>query len=86
METIITYILQLADKYPVIGTIAFVIGGLYVLLTAIRGLLTLIVKATKTDKDDKIIATVFAFLDKYAFGFGKLGEYYETHSKKETKK
>ena len=86
METIITYILQLADKYPVIGTIVFVVGGLYVLLTAIRGLLTLIAKATKTDKDDKIIATVFAFLDKYAFGFGKLADYYETHSKKEEKK
>ena len=86
METIITYILQLADKYPVIGTIVFVIGGLYVLLTAIRGLLTLIVKATKTDKDDKIIATIFAFLDKYGWGFGKLAEYYETHSKKEEKK
>ena len=86
METIINYILQLADKYPVIGTIVFVIGGLYVLLTAIRGLLTLIVKATKTQTDDKILATVFAFLDKWGWGFGKLAEYYETHSKKEEKK
>lgn len=86
METIITYILQLADKYPVIGTIVFVAGGIYVTLTAIRGLLTLIVKATPTKKDDAVIATVFAFLDKWGWGFGKLADYYETHSKKEEKK
>ena len=73
MEQVIMYVVNavigLADKYPA------------VLLSALRGFLTAIVKLTKTDKDDKIISTIFAFLDKYAYGFGKLGEYFEAKTK-----
>ena len=82
MEAIINYILLLAGQYPTISTICIIIGGLYALLTASRGLLTLIAKATKTDKDNKVVDAIFAFLDKYAYGFGKFEEYYEQHGKK----
>lgn len=88
MDTIIAYVIQLADKYPTIGTIVFIVGGLYLLLSASRRLLYWIAKLTKTDKDNKVLDAVFAFMDKYACGLGKLGDYYETHPivKKEEKK
>ncbi|WP_428041260.1 hypothetical protein [Candidatus Avelusimicrobium fimicolum] len=85
MEQVIMYVVNavigLADKYPAVSYTLMAIGGLYVLLSALRGFLTAIVKLTKTDKDDKIISTIFAFLDKYAYGFGKLGEYFEAKTK-----
>lgn len=88
MEQAITYVvnllISLADKYEWLSITLMVIGGLYFLLSALRGFLTLVVKATKTDKDDKVISTIFAFLDKFAFGFGPLADYFE--SKVENKK
>ena len=81
MEQAITYVvnllISLADKYEWLSITLMVIGGLYFVLAALRGFLTLIVKATKTDKDDKVISTIFAFLDKFAFGFGPLADYFE---------
>lgn len=81
MEEVIMYVvntlIQFADKYDWLAYTLMVIGGMYLFLSATRGLLTLIVKATKTDKDNKVVDTVFAFLDKYAYGFGALGEYFE---------
>lgn len=88
MEQVIMYVVNavigLADKFPWVSYVLMAIGGLYVLLSALRGFLTAVVKLTKTDKDDKVISTIFAFLDKYAYGFGKLGEYFE--QKTDTKK
>lgn len=81
MEEVVMYVIsaliQFADKHEWLAYTLMVIGGLYLFLSAIRGLLTLIVKATKTEKDNKVVDTVFAFLDKYAYGFGALGEYFE---------
>ena len=90
MEQVIMYVVNavigLADKYPAVSYTLMVIGGLYVLLSALRGFLTAIVKLTKTDKDDKIISTIFAFLDKYAYGFGKLADYYEKKADEKAEK
>jgi hypothetical protein len=83
INTVVTFVLGIADKYQVLSTICLVIGGLYGCLSALRGILTIAVKLTKTDKDDKIIATIFAFCDKFAYGFGQFAEYFENHSKKE---
>ena len=83
ITAIITFVLGLADKHPVLSTICLVIGGLYTALWALRGVLTAAVALTKTSKDDKIVATIFAFCDKYSYGFGKFSEYFETHTKKE---
>ena len=90
MEEIVKYtigaLMQLADKHTWLACILMAVGGLYLFLSAIRGLLTLIVKATKTNKDNKVVDTVFAFLDKYAYGFGKLGEYFEKKIKEDKNK
>lgn len=89
MEQAIMYVVNLliglADKHQWLSITLMVIGGLYVLLTAIRGFLTGIVKLTKTEVDDKIIGTIFAVLDKFSYGFGALAEYYEKHTKKKDK-
>lgn len=85
MEQAITYVLDmligLAENHTWLSVTLMVVGGLYLFLTAVRGLLTAIVKVTKTNKDDKVVAVIFAFLDKFAYGFGKLGEYFETKTK-----
>lgn len=86
MEALVLYILQLADKIPVVHYIVIGVGLAYIILTALRAFLTIIVNLTKTDKDNKIVKNVFAFLDKYAWGFGKFAEYYEQHSIKKEKK
>lgn len=83
VNTVVTFVLGLADKYQVLSTICLVVGCLYSALYALRGVLTIAVKLTKTNKDDKVIATIFAFCDKYSYGFGKFGEYFETHTKKD---
>lgn len=89
MEQAIMYVINLliglADKHQWLAIALMVIGGLYVLLTALRGFLTGIVKITKTQVDDKVIGTIFAILDKFSYGFGKLSEYYETHLPKKDK-
>lgn len=81
MEEVIMYVIntliQFADKHEWLAYTLMVIGGLYVFFTAIRGFLTVLVKATKTEKDNKVVDTIFAFLDKFAYGFGKLGDYFE---------
>lgn len=87
MEQVITYLVNLviglAENHNWLSITLMCIGGLYVLLTALRGFLTGLVAVTKTKKDDKVVLAVFAFLDKYAYGFGKLAEYYESHTNKE---
>lgn len=90
METVVMYfvnlLIGLADKHQWLAITLMVIGGLYALLTLLRGFLTGLVAITKTNKDDKILLAIFAFLDKFAYGFGALKEYYETHTgKKEVK-
>lgn len=81
MEEVIMYVIntliQFADKHEWLAYTLMVVGGLYLFLSAIRGFLTVLVKATKTEKDNKVVDTVFAFLDKFAYGFGKLGDYFE---------
>jgi len=81
VDATLPLLIQWAASGGVFGNIVLytmlVVGGLYVGLTMARGLLTAIVKLTPTAKDDKIVSTVFAFLDKYAYGFGKLEEYFE---------
>ena len=86
MEQVIMYfvnlVVGLADSHHWLAITLMCLGGLYVLLTALRGFLTGLVAITKTDKDNKIVLAVYAFLDKFAYGFGKLAEYYENHTKK----
>lgn len=86
MEALVLYILQLADKFPVVHYIVIGVGLAYIILTALRAFLTIVVNLTKTDKDNKIVKNVFAFLDKYGWGFGKFAEYYEQHPIKKEKK
>lgn len=87
MEQIVMYIVNLliglADKHQWLSITLMVVGGLYVLLSLLRGFLTGLVAITKTKKDDKVVLAIFAFLDKFAYGFGKLAEYYESHTHKE---
>ena len=83
ITTVVTFFVSLADKCAWVGTVCTIIGGIYVALYALRGVLTIAVKLTKTKKDDKIIETVFAFCDKYSYGFGPFAEYFETYTKKE---
>lgn len=83
--TIVNLIIGLADKHQYIATICLVIGGLYIALYALRGVLTAAVALTPSKKDDKVIACIFAFCDKFAYGFGKFAEYFETHTKKKEK-
>lgn len=85
MEALVLYILQLADKFPVVHYIVIGVGLAYIILSALRAFLTIIVNLTKTDKDNKIVKNVFAFLDKYTWGFGKFAEYYEQHPIKKEK-
>lgn len=86
MEQAFDYIFSLlvmfSEKYAFLSFTLMVIGGVYIFLTSIRAFLTGLVKITKTDKDDKIVLIVYAFLDKFAYGFGKFADYYEDKSKK----
>lgn len=81
MEALFDYVVgaltTLADKYTWVSIIMMIIGGAYVLLTALRGFITGIVTLTKTKKDNEIVLAVYAFLDKFAYGFGKFSDYYE---------
>lgn len=89
MEQAIMYVINLliglADKHQWLSITLMVIGGLYLLLSALRGFLTGIVKITKTEVDDKIIGTIFAIMDKFSYGFGPLAEYYEKKLPKKDK-
>lgn len=89
MEQAIMYVINLliglADKHQWLAITLMVIGGLYVLLTALRGFLTGIVKITSTDVDNKIVEFIYAVLDKFSYGFGPLKDYYETHLPKKDK-
>lgn len=85
MELVVDYVfnllVSLADKHSWLSYTLMAVGGLYLLLTTLRGVITGIVKITKTKTDDTIVATVYAFLDKFAYGFGKLEDYYEDKAK-----
>jgi len=74
---LIDFAINQASNYVWLKTILLSIGAVYLFLTTCRGVLTLIVSKTKTLKDDKIIKAIFAFLDKWSFGFGKVKDYYE---------
>lgn len=86
MEAMFDYLFgiftTLGDKYAWVSYVLTAIGALYVFLTAIRAFLSKIVRLTPTGKDDKIVDKVYAFLDKYAYGFGKLADYYEQRTDK----
>lgn len=90
MEAVINYVFMtlsgLADKYAWLSYTLMAIGGLYVFLTAIRAFLSKIVRLTPTKKDDNFIGALYAFLDKYAYGFGKLADYYEKYELPEKEK
>lgn len=89
MEAMFDYVFMtlstLADKYTWLSYTLMIVGGLYVLLTAIRAFLSKVVRLTPTEKDDKIVAVLYAFLDKWAYGFGKLADYYEQKAEKKDK-
>ena len=74
MEQVIDYVFGVlnafADKYEWLAFALMILGGLYVFLSAIRAFLSKIVRLTPTKKDDKFIGALYAFLDKYAYGFG----------------
>lgn len=86
MEAMFDYVFMtlsaFAEKQAWLSYILMAIGGLYVLLTALRAFLCKVVRLTATDKDDKFVAALYAFLDKWAYGFGKLADYYEKKSEK----
>lgn len=84
--TIVNLIIGLADKHQYIAVFCLIIGGLYIALYALRGVLTAAVALTKTKKDDKIVATIFAFCDKYSYGFGPFKDYFESKTKKKEEK
>ena len=83
MEQVIDYVFGVlnafADKYEWLAFALMILGGLYVFLSAIRAFLSKIVRLTPTKKDDKFIGALYAFLDKYAYGFGQLADYYEKY-------
>lgn len=83
MEQVIDYVFGVlnafADKYEWLAFALMILGGAYVFLSAIRAFLSKIVRLTPTQKDDKFIGALYAFLDKYAYGFGKLADYYEKY-------
>lgn len=74
---IVNFVISLADKYSWLGLVLMIIGGLYSLLTMARAFLTKLVDLTKTEKDNEIVLAVYAFLDKFSYGFGPLADYYE---------
>lgn len=86
MEAMFDYLFgiftTLGDKYTWVSYVLMAIGALYVFLTACRAFLSKIVRLTPTGKDDKIVDKVYAFLDKWAYGFGKLADYYEQKTDK----
>lgn len=82
--SVIQFIIGLADKYEYIAAFCLAVGALYIALSALRWILTAVVKITKTDKDDKVVNAVYGFLDTFGFGFKKFAEYFESH-KKESK-
>lgn len=83
MEQVIDYVFGVlnafADKYDWLAFALMILGGVYVFLSAIRAFLSKIMRLTPTKKDDKFIGALYAFLDKYAYGFGKLADYYEKY-------
>lgn len=87
MEQVIDYVFGVlnafADKYEWLAFALMILGGVYVFLSAIRAFLSKIVRLTPTKKDDKVIGALYAFLDKYAYGFGKLADYYEKYERPE---
>lgn len=89
MEAMFDYVFMtlsaFADKYAWLSYALMIVGGLYVFLTAIRAFLSKVVKLTPTEKDDKIVTALYAFLDKWAYGFGKLADYYEQKAEKKDK-
>ena len=90
MEQVIDYVFGVlnafADKYEWLAFALMILGGLYVFLSAIRAFLSKIVRLTPTGKDDKIVDKVYAFLDKYAYGFGKFADYYEKKTDEKAEK
>lgn len=89
MEAMFDYVFMtlsaFSDKYAWLSYALMIVGGLYVFLTAIRAFLSKVVKLTPTEKDDKIVTALYAFLDKWAYGFGKLADYYEQKAEKKDK-
>lgn len=81
MEAMIDYVFMtisaFADKYAWLSYILMAVGALYLLLTFLRAFLCKVIKLTPSDKDDKFVNALYAFLDKWAYGFGKLADYYE---------
>lgn len=86
MEAMFDYVFMtlsaFADKYAWLSYTLMIVGGLYLFLTAIRAFLCKVVRLTATNKDDKFVAALYAFLDKWAYGFGKLADYYEQKTEK----
>ena len=58
---------------------------LYVALILLRGFIYAIVKATKTDKDNKIVEKIYNFIDTYSLSFDKLKGYSKLENTSEKK-
>lgn len=74
METLIDILIKY-ESLQYINLILTIIGTLYISLVLLRGFLTAFVKATKTNKDDKIINSIYDFCDKYSLSFKKTEKY-----------
>lgn len=83
--SVIQFIIGLADKHEYVAAFCLAVGALYIALSALRGILTSVVKITKTNKDDKVVNAVYGFLDTFGFGFKKFAEYFETHKPQKDK-
>ena len=82
------FIIELLIQYQsikVIGIILMLIGTIYCSLILLRSFLIAIVSITKTDKDNKIINTIYNFIDTYSLSFEKLKEYSKVKEVKEIK-
>lgn len=72
------FIIELLIQYQsikIIGIILMLIGTIYCSLILLRSFLIAIVSITKTDKDNKIINTIYNFIDTYSLSFEKLKGY-----------
>ena len=82
------FIIELLIQYQsikILGIILMLIGTIYCSLILLRSFLMAIVSITKTDKDNKIINTIYNFIDTYSLSFDKVKGYSKVKEVKKIK-
>ena len=87
METTITdiivdAIINHAEDYTYIVMALIAIGTMYTVMIIARPVVLLLVKLTKTEKDDKYAKVVFDILDRFGPSFRKIEAYAKAKKKK----